>query len=269
LNPENNARMTLTISVLTENNAGMNTGAEHGLSYFIDYDDRRILFDTGQSALFLNNADLMGIEMTRVSAILLSHGHFDHGNGLQYLIGGDLICHPGCFVKRYRKTDHSYIGLKNSQAELAERFNLITTSEPYSLSDRIIFLGEIPRITGFESKQTSFILDGGDPDFVLDDSAVALLTDKGLFVITGCGHSGIVNTLEHARRVTGEKKIYGIMGGFHLKQVDLQTKETIRYLKNQQVKNVFPSHCTGDPALALFYENFGKRQVKTGDVFTF
>jgi 7,8-dihydropterin-6-yl-methyl-4-(beta-D-ribofuranosyl)aminobenzene 5'-phosphate synthase len=259
----------MTISVLTENQPGNFTAAEHGLSYLIEHDDRKILFDTGQSDLFLKNARSMDIDMTGVSAIVLSHGHFDHGDGLQYLAGGDLICHPGCFVKRYRKMDHSYIGLRNSKEELAMKFNLITSSEPYAVNDRIIFLGEIPRITTFESKQTPFVLEDDTPDFVMDDSAMAMLTDTGMFIITGCGHAGIVNTLEHAKKITGETRIFGVMGGFHLKQVNRQTEETIRYLKQHQVKNVLPSHCTDHPALALFHENFGKRQVKTGDIFTF
>lgn len=259
----------MIISILTDNNPGRNTTAEHGLSYLVEHNGKRFLFDTGQSNLFLTNARAMDIEMLNIHTIVLSHGHFDHGNGLRYLTGGDLICHPGCFVKRYRKADYSYIGLKNSKEELSEKFNLVKSSEPYHINDKIVFLGEIPRIIDFESKHTTFILDGGIPDFVMDDSAIALLSDKGLFVITGCGHAGLINTLEHAKKVTGENTIYGVMGGFHLKKADLQTKETIRYLQKNRVKHVYPSHCTEHPALELFYKNFGTNTVKTGDIFTF
>jgi 7,8-dihydropterin-6-yl-methyl-4-(beta-D-ribofuranosyl)aminobenzene 5'-phosphate synthase len=90
-----------------------------------------------------------------------------------------------------------------------------------------------------------------------------------LFVITGCGHAGIVNTLEYARKVTGMDKIFGVMGGFHLKQDDSQTRETIRYLEAQEVVHVLPSHCTEGPALALFEEVFGSRRVRTGDRYSF
>jgi len=259
----------MTISILTDNSPGGNTPAEHGLSYLIEHDGKRLLFDTGQSDLFLKNAGTMGIDITNIDTIILSHGHFDHGDGLQYLSGGNLICHPKCFVKRYRKYDYSYIGLKNSKDEIAGRFNLITSSAPYQISEKIIFLGEIPRLTDFESKSTSFILDGDIPDFVMDDSAIALLLEDGLFVITGCGHSGIVNILEHAKKVIGENTIYGVMGGFHLKKADRQTKETIRYLQKNRVAHVYPSHCTGNPALGLFHENFGTKKVKTGEIFTF
>src|SRR4030042_4477167 len=186
----------MIISILTDNNPGIHTPAEHGLSYLIEYDGKKILFDTGQSDLFIKNAKIMNVDMTSIDMIILSHGHFDHGDGLQYLTGGNLICHPGCFVKRYSKADYSYVGLKNSKDELAGKFNLITTLAPYQVTSKIIFLGEIPRVADFESKKTSFILEGGIPDFVMDDSGIAMLLDEGLFIVTGCGHTGIEHITE-------------------------------------------------------------------------
>ena len=257
----------MKISILTENAPGTFTGSEHGLSYLIEHDGKRILFDTGQSDLFLLNAGIMGADLNNIDVIILSHGHYDHGNGLQYLRGGKLICHPGCFIKRYSKAGNKYIGLKNTLSEISARFDLITSSDPYQVSPKIIFLGEIPRTTSFESKQTGFIFEDGKPDFVIDDSALALGLKEGIFVVTGCGHAGIVNTLEHAKKVSGEERIYGIMGGFHLKQDDLQTRETIKYLKDNEVKYVYPSHCTALPALVAFHHAFGMDAVKTGQVF--
>ena len=259
----------MVVSILTDNYPGGYTGAEHGLSYLIEHDGLRLMFDTGQSNLFLLNAAIMGIDVVNIDMIVLSHGHFDHGNGLEYLPGGKLLCHPECFAKRYRASDYSFIGLKNNRDEIAERFELITSKGPYKISDRIIFLGEIPRLTDFESQKTSFSFEDGTPDFVMDDSAVALLMDEGLFVITGCGHAGIINTLEYARKVTGENRLFGIMGGFHLKKQDRQTKETIRYLQENDIKHVFPSHCTAFPALMEFAGSFRLRLLKTGDILTF
>lgn len=259
----------MKITVLTDNTPGKHTEAEHGLSYLIEFDGKRLLFDTGQSNLFIKNAEVMGVDVTNIDMIILSHGHFDHGDGLPYLSGGKLLCHPGCFVKRYRKIDHSYIGLVNTQDELKEKYELITSASPFYITEKIIFLGEIPRLTDFESKHTSFVFEDGSPDFVMDDSAIAMILDKGIFVVTGCGHAGIVNTLEHARIVTEIKKLYGVMGGFHLKAADRQTEETIRYLKDSGITYVYPSHCTVEPALSLFHKNFPAKQVKTGDFFSF
>jgi len=259
----------MEIFVLTDNNPGAHTEAEHGLSYLIAFDDKKILFDTGQSDLFMRNSRIMGLDLSDVDTIVLSHGHYDHGNGLEYLQGGKLVCHPGCFIKRYRKKDLTYNGLKNTKQEISQKFDLITTTTPYRITDKVIFLGEIPRLTDFESKSTNFLCEGGVPDFITDDSALALLHDKGLFVVTGCGHAGIVNTLEYAGKVTGEKRIFGIAGGFHLKENDRQTKETIRYLKEHDVKHVLPSHCTALPAFRAFRKVFGSEPIKTGDILAF
>jgi 7,8-dihydropterin-6-yl-methyl-4-(beta-D-ribofuranosyl)aminobenzene 5'-phosphate synthase len=259
----------MKISVLTENHAGAFTHAEHGLSYFIEYDGKRLLFDTGQSDMFLKNAETMKVSMANIDIVILSHGHFDHGNGLSFLSGGSLVCHPGCFVKRYRQRDHTYIGLKNSRDELSRIFDLNTSAGPFKITDKIIFLGEIPRLTDFESQSTSFIFEDGTADFVMDDSALTMIMPEGLFVVTGCGHAGIINTLEHAKKITGLEDIYGVMGGFHLKEIDLQTKMTIRYLKENNVRHILPSHCTELPALSVFYENFEIRQIKTGDILSF
>ncbi len=259
----------MKISILVDNTPGVNTKAEFGLSFFIEHNGKTILFDTAQTNLFLENAKIMNLPIRDADFIVLSHGHFDHGNGLEHLNEGSLVCHPGCFVKRYRKPDRSFIGLKNSKEELESRFNLITTDKPYQLFDGAFFLGEIPRVTDFESKSTSFIFEDGTPDFVIDDSAIALKTEKGVFVVTGCGHSGVVNTLEYAKKVTGDNRIYGIIGGFHLKEVNRQTTETIEYLKKNRVKHVYPSHCTALPALVEFFLNFQFLQIKTGVTYNF
>ena len=87
--------------------------------------------------------------------------------------------------------------------------------------------------------------------------------------MTGCGHSGIVNTVENAKKITGKKDIFGIMGGFHLKEADFQLNETIRYLRKNNVRHIMPSHCTELPALSTFHINFASRQIRTGDILNF
>lgn len=258
----------MRVSILVDNTPGPNTLAEHGLSYLIDYGDKKTLFDTGQTDLFLRNAEIMNLDTKDVHQIVLSHGHFDHGNGLNHINGGNLICHPGCFAKRYRKSGGSYIGLKNDEDSIRDKFNLVTTAQPHQIFNGAYFLGEIPRITDFESKTTSFIFEDGTPDYVMDDSALAFRVKDGVFVITGCGHAGIVNTLEYAKKVTGQPSIVGIMGGFHLKENNLQTQKTIEYLKDNNIELVYPSHCTAIPALEEFRRSFNVPQIKTGDILT-
>lgn len=259
----------MKISILVDSTPGTYTKAEFGLSYFIEHNGNSILFDAAQTDLFLENARIMNIQVDNAKFIVLSHGHFDHGDGLEHLSGGTLVCHPVCFVKRYGKSSKNYIGLKNSRDKIANRFNLITNDKPYKLFEGAYFLGEIPRVTSFESQTTSFSFEDGSPDFVLDDSALALMCKDGLVVVTGCGHSGIVNILEHAQKVTGVNIIYGIIGGFHLKENNRQTKETIAYLKEKKVKHIYPSHCTALPAMSEFYKNFKIKEIKTGDILEF
>ena len=128
------------------------------------------------------------------------------------------------------------------------------SKNPYIISDGIIYSGQIPRVTDFESQITPFIFENGDPDYVYDDSVLGLMLTDGLFVVTGCGHAGIVNTLEHIKHISGTNKNKGIMGGFHLKDPGKQVKETIRYLNNNNITSVYPSHCTSLPVLKLFYK---------------
>jgi 7,8-dihydropterin-6-yl-methyl-4-(beta-D-ribofuranosyl)aminobenzene 5'-phosphate synthase len=253
----------MRLIVLNDEVAGI-CPAEHGLSFLIEA-DRKILFDVGPSDMFKNNALELGLNLDDIYAVVLSHGHWDHGNGLKFIKYKKLICHPACFTKRYRKKDKSYIGLPVTLEEARESFDLIVSKEPYNISDKIIFLGEVPRRDNFEAKSTSFIFEDGKDDFVIDDSALAVKSNQGLIVVAGCSHAGICNIIEYARKVSGIKKVHAIIGGFHLKEVDEVTLETIAYLKKQKIDKIFPSHCVGIPVIKLFEKELGAIRVRSGD----
>jgi len=258
----------MKLTVLNDNAPGDVCGSEHGLSYLIEA-DKAILFDTGASDLFLKNASLLNLDLNLVDTVVLSHGHWDHGNGLKYLKSKTLITHPDSFQKKYRKKDKSYIGLPFSKDEATKKFNLITSKKDYKISDQITFLGQIPRLNNFESKSTSFALEDGTEDFVHDDSAIIVKTSKGLVIISGCAHSGICNIIDYAIKLTGNSKVYGVIGGFHLKKNNAQTKQTIKYFNNLNIKKIYPSHCTALPALAAFHQTFNTKQVLSGDIIYF
>jgi 7,8-dihydropterin-6-yl-methyl-4-(beta-D-ribofuranosyl)aminobenzene 5'-phosphate synthase len=252
------------LTVLTENTAGGFFQAEHGLSYLIEHNGFSILFDTGHTDVFLKNATKLNVNINDVNYLVLSHGHWDHGNGLRFIENLPLITHPNSFIKRYRKHDKSNIGLLLNKTEIEKKFNLITSSMPYNITEDIIFLGEIPRINNFEAQTTSFVDSNGNDDFVVDDSAIVLIQNTGISIVTGCSHSGICNITDYARKVTGIDKVNTVIGGFHLKYNNLQTQKTIDFFKNLKIKNIYPSHCTELPALAEFYKYFNIKQVKTG-----
>lgn len=260
----------MKLFVLTENTAGSDFLAEHGLSYYIEYDGKRILFDTGHSEVYLRNAMKLGINLqTDTDIIILSHGHWDHGDGLQYINNKSLLTHPSAFIKRYHKNDNDNIGLKLSKKELEANFDLITTDKSYQITDSIFYLGEIPRLNDFEAQSTNFVDEEGNEDFVMDDSALSIIKEDGLIIVTGCSHSGICNIVEYAKKVCGIEKVEAVIGGFHLKRNDWQTENTIQYFKKNNIRKAYPSHCTELPALAALHNSLYTTQVKTGMVLRF
>jgi 7,8-dihydropterin-6-yl-methyl-4-(beta-D-ribofuranosyl)aminobenzene 5'-phosphate synthase len=260
----------MKIIILTENCAGAGFLAEHGLSYLIEYEGERFLFDTGHTDVFIKNASAIGFDIqNEIKTVVISHGHWDHGDGLEYISNKTLIAHPKVFMKRFRKNDNSNMGLKLSKGELAQKFKLILSAAPYYISKKMIFLGQIPRNNDFEAKTTPFVDELAKPDFVIDDSAIAVIENNELIIITGCSHSGICNIIDYARKVTAIDKVKAVIGGFHLKQNNLQTRNTIDFLKKNNIDKIYPSHCTELPALAAFHETFNIEQLKTGMILNF
>lgn len=257
----------MRLIVLNDEVAGV-CPAEHGLSFLIEA-DRKILFDVGPSDIFKNNALKLGLNLDDVHTVVLSHGHDDHGNGLKFIKNKKLICHPECFVKRYRKKDGVYNGLPITLEEAKKNFELILSKKSYKISQNIYFLGEIPRSNDFEAKKAFFYKEGKKDDFVIDDSALVIKHNLGLIIVTGCSHSGICNIIEHAKKVSGIKKVHAIIGGFHLKEVDEVTLKTIAYLKKQNIDKIFPSHCVNIPVIEKFEKELGAIRVHSGDIIAF
>ena len=211
----------------------------------------------------------MGIDLQqKIDLVVLSHGHWDHGNGLRFLQNKPLICHPSAFMKRFGKSDGRTVGLALGKEELQEKFDVTTSNSPINITDKIIFLGEIPRQKDFEAQATVFADGQGNDDFVPDDSALAIIKEEKLVIISGCAHAGICNICDYAMQVTGIQAIGAVIGGFHLLRSGEQTTRTIAYFQEKKVPRLFPSHCTALPALAAFHQAFGTRQLKTGDVIS-
>lgn len=254
----------MKLTALVENVASGGFGAEHGLSYLIEHNGSRLLFDTGHSDLFIRNAGLLHTDLNKISTVVLSHGHWDHGDGLSFLKDKNLVCHPGAFMKRFRKGSDKNIGLSLDKSELERKFTIQTNRSPFKLLPGIIFLGEIPRVNDFEAISTPYVNEHGEQDWIPDDSALAIIENDGLVVISGCAHSGICNSIDYAKQVTGIKKVKAVIGGFHLKHNNLQLEETIGFFKKLKVEHLYPTHCTELPALSRFFQEFGISQLKAG-----
>jgi len=245
--------------------------AEHGFSAVVSVTTegapRSILFDFGfspQGAAF--NAEALGLDLSSIEAMVLSHGHMDHFGGLSALVekvgkeGIELVLHPKAFRKpRYLKVSETVkVNLPAlSREKIADaRISLIESEKPRPLLDgRLLFLGEIPKKTAFEKGFPRMFYDEDGQskwDPIEDDTAiVALVQGKGLVIISGCAHSGIVNTVKYAQEITGVDKIYAVMGGFHLTGADFEPaiEPTTEALKALNPTYIIPTHCTGRKAV--------------------
>ncbi|MEA1994491.1 MAG: MBL fold metallo-hydrolase [Euryarchaeota archaeon] len=232
-----------------------------GFSVFIEVFGKKILFDTSINKDILKNARKLNIDLSSADYIVLSHGHWDHTEGLQYLtdIEAEVIAHPACFDKKYYE-DVS-IGAPFTMEEMEEHFHVKLSKEPYFLTEKIVFLGEIPRRTPFESQDPLGYLTNGDNDFLLDDSALAIKSQKGLIVISGCSHAGICNIIIHAKKVCNEDRIHAVLGGFHLFDKE-KTNKTVKFLTEQDIGHIYPAHCLDTYAFSAF-EKIGADRIHT------
>ncbi len=255
----------MNITVLVEDRSGDPCClTEHGLSLLISHADCTLLLDCGQSDAFLHNAKALGIDLHTIPLMVLSHGHYDHGGGLEYITGKTIYCHPNCFTKRYSiTTKNSYAGLKVDQTSLGQRNTLLLSPESCQIAEDIFFLTAIPRLLPFEAKQFPTILEDGSKDTLFDDSGLAINTPEGVIVITGCAHSGICNIIEHAKTVCQNDFILAVIGGFHLREVNDDLDQVVSYLRNLKARYLITGHCTCDAAYDILQQRIaGPTQVK-------
>jgi len=243
----------MKLTILVDNNTYIDQYylGEPAASFYIETEGKRVLFDTGYSDILLSNAEKMGIDLNSVTHVVVSHGHDDHVRGLKFLKDAlnwsdkELIAHPDCFLPKYN--GDLPIGSPFVEEEVrgfAPNYNACTT--PYAITERLIYLGEVPRKTSFENKKPMgmYEKDGvRKDDYLIDDTAMVYRGEEGLFIITGCSHCGICNIIEYAKEICKTDKVYGVLGGFHLFEDDEQTKETIAYFQSQNIKMFYPCHC--------------------------
>ena len=268
---------TANITILSDNQAGKNLSAEHGLSIWIEIGSKRILFDTGQGATFDNNARALGINLAKTDMLVLSHGHYDHTGGIPYVLqqAGNVhvYCHPGVVTPRYRIRNGTPTAIHMPPRSLTGINKLATeqlhwVQQPLYLSDTIGLTGPIPRESIYENTGGPFYLDPGGyrSDPIDDDMALWIRTPKGLIVLVGCCHSGLINTLNHVQHLNDGMKIRTVIGGFHLMTADFQRiNKTITALRFLNFDQLIPCHCTGHFAVSMLHGAFGK-QVLPGAV---
>ena len=260
------------ITVLVENTAsGRGLLGEHGLSFWIDYAGRHILFDTGQIDVFARNAKVLGVDLSRADAIVLSHGHYDHTGGLAKAIQiaphARVFLHPDALKPKFtRHADGSVhnIGLSHlTEEEIRRRSGgLVFTTRPTEIIDGLFATGPIPRVNDFEDSGGAFFRDATciEPDPLNDDQAIYFRCAKGMVVLLGCAHAGVINTMERVAALSGRHPLHAVIGGMHLCNAsEARLAATLDAMQLREDMLLAPAHCTGTRQKMLLWQRFPRR----------
>jgi len=271
------------VIILVDDYAGYNIRGllgQHGLSVLVKVLEKsgrtyKVLLDVGQdSSALIHNSKLLGIELHDIDVIALSHRHYDHTGGILGVLKNidrrvPVVAHPDVLkpgIVIYESRVDFNAGLPCSESELRELSNLILARTPMQLAPSIWWLGEVPRATSYEKEPDwSYTVSEGKliRDPLKDDTGIAISVEGyGTVVVVGCSHSGIVNIVDHASKVTGEVP-KAVIGGLHLISAsDDVIKKTISDLRRLGVEEVHVGHCTGLKAEALLAIEFDEKFKK-------
>ena len=267
----------MKITTLVENTVMTSQGhiGEHGLSFLVEHDSGKLLFDTGQGMALLNNAEKLGFCVQDFKKVVLSHGHYDHAGGLKRLVecgvSFELIAHPDAFDEKlalFPGKGFIPIGIPGGKEFFIENnVPLHLEVGPVEIAPGITTTGEIPMKTDFEKIEPMlFVRKNGKeiPDPLADDQALILETEKGVVVLLGCAHRGVVNTLNHIAEITGVKTVHAVIGGLHLERAhESQIQKTIEALCEFDPKVIGVTHCTGIRAIVPLINAFGNKVVQS------
>lgn len=246
--------------------------AEHGLSMLIEMGSKRVLFDTGQGYVLPHNSSVLGVPWDSLSAIVLSHGHYDHTGGVPYALAmtkrPPLFAHPQALTPKYKRNANGssrYIGISDTAKEdIQSKAEWVSVEEPTEIAEGLWLTGPIPRETKYEDTGGAFFTDEqcSERDELVDDQAAFLMTKRGTVIVSGCAHAGIVNTMRYVRQLTNNEPIHTVLGGMHLVTANAERiKETAREFQTAGVHRLGPCHCTGFPAMAQLWLAFPKHYV--------
>lgn len=257
----------LKFSVLVDDEAHLpECLPERGLALLLECDGLRVLFDSGRGRALRHNAAVMGIDLSSLTHVVLSHGHYDHVGGvgslpiypkpIPLIACPDVFCERGYFLSLpfWRRNLYRLSGELARESLPAKGLLPHCSAEPVWLSDRLVFLGSIVRRDRAAPSLLGYIVRGGrvEKDLISDDSALAYKSGQGLIVFIGCGHAGVENIIARAKEVCGDERIHAVIGGLHLKFSGPQRAAALgTYLQGEAVDQLFACHCTGSRKVGL------------------
>lgn len=232
---------------------------EHGLSIMIEDRLNKILFDTGQTEEFIANAKKMNIDLGNIDFVVLSHGHYDHTGGIMGLLdqteyNKDIFVGKGFFNKKYKGLEDGskrYNGIKFTEKELKSKAAKINEIDKniYDITENIILITNFKKYNNYEDINQNFLVQKNGEivvDNFSDEVCLGIKTEKGLVLVVGCSHIGIMNIIKSVEEYT-QMHIIGIIGGTHLVKANPERIEkTIEGLKQLDLELLAVSHCTGD-----------------------
>ena len=280
----------MKVTVLIENTAPEESGLafEHGLSLYLEYNGHKILLDSGSSGDFADNAEKLGVDLSAVELGVLSHGHYDHGDGLRRFFQvndhAKVYTRQGADAPLFSIDSRGvrYIGVhRDILKESGDRF--VPTTGKYPLMEGLWLTSCTSRDPEFTGRAKNLVYKRGEDDFLPDDyrheQSLVAETDRGLIVFNSCSHAGIVNIIRDTLRDFPGEKVFAMVGGLHMfGRNETGMNCTPEYvfsvadeLKKLGVEEIHTGHCTGDPALALMQERFGPKctALTGGQSFTF